>query len=59
MARAALKNSEIVLVDEGDNHLDTEGKKLLFDYIDQTDKTVIFISHDPEFRKAANRVLRL
>lgn len=59
MARAALKNSEIILVDEGDNHLDTEGKKLLFDYIDQTDKTVIFISHDPEFRKAADRVLHL
>lgn len=59
VARAALKDSEIILMDEGDNHLDAEGKKILFNYLKQTDQTVIFISHDLEFGKVADRVLNL
>ena len=55
VARAALKDSEIILMDEGDNHLDAEGKKILFNYLKQTDQTVIFISHD--FIK--NRIIKL
>lgn len=59
MARAFLKNSEILILDEGDNHLDAEGKKILYDYIRKTNQTVIYISHDIEFKDLSDRVLTL
>ena len=59
MARAFLKNSEILILDEGDNHLDVEGKKILYDYIQKTSQTVIYISHDIEFKDLSDRVLTL
>lgn len=59
MARAFLKKSEVILLDEGDNHLDTEGRRRLYDYIRKTNQTVIFISHNLEFGDLADRKLSL
>jgi ATP-binding cassette subfamily C protein CydD len=49
LARAFLKNSPIVLLDEPTSHLDEENKAVLLDVIDNLfkDKTLIIATHDP------------
>lgn len=39
---------EVLLLDEPDNYLDVPGKKWLEDQLNQTKKTVLFVSHDRE-----------
>lgn len=50
LARAFLKNTEIILLDEPTANLDAANKTLLLDVIDRlfADKTLIIASHDPE-----------
>jgi ATP-binding cassette subfamily C protein CydD len=50
LARAFLKNADIVLLDEPTANLDAANKTLLMAVIDQlfADKTLIIASHDPE-----------
>ena len=49
LARAFLKNSGIILLDEPTANLDAANKTLLLDVIDQLfiDKTLIIATHDP------------
>jgi len=49
LARAFLKNAEIILLDEPTANLDAANKTLLLDVIDQlfSDKTLIIATHDP------------
>lgn len=49
LARAFLKNADIVLLDEPTANLDLSNKTLLLDVIDQlfSDKTLIIATHDP------------
>jgi ATP-binding cassette subfamily C protein CydD len=49
LARAFLKNTPIVLLDEPTSHLDEQTKIVLLDVIDELfkDKTVLIASHDP------------
>ncbi|MEU1619178.1 ATP-binding cassette domain-containing protein [Streptomyces sp. NPDC005722] len=39
---------EVLLLDEPDNYLDVPGKRWLEDQLEQTRKTVLFVSHDRE-----------
>ena len=39
---------EVLLLDEPDNYLDVPGKKWLEDQLNQTKKTVLYVSHDRE-----------
>ncbi len=50
LARAFLKNADIILLDEPTANLDAANKTLLLDGIDRlfADKTLIIASHDPE-----------
>ncbi|MDP1771226.1 MAG: thiol reductant ABC exporter subunit CydD [Methylobacter sp.] len=50
LARAFLKNADIILLDEPTANLDVANKTLLLDVIDRlfADKTLIIASHDPE-----------
>lgn len=50
LARAFLKNADIILLDEPTANLDAANKTLLLDAIDRlfADKTLIIASHDPE-----------
>ena len=49
LARAFLKNADIILLDEPTANLDLSNKTLLLDVIDQlfSDKTLIIATHDP------------
>ena len=46
LAGITIHKPELVLLDEPSNHLDTEGRQLLYDFIQNTSSTVLVISHD-------------
>lgn len=58
-ARAILNDSEILILDEGDSHLDKGMRKRLYDYIAESNQTVIFISHSEQFSDLADKVIYL
>lgn len=45
LAGMDIHNPSIVLMDEPTNHLDTKGRALLYDYITQTNRTTVIVSH--------------
>ncbi|WP_343565192.1 ATP-binding cassette domain-containing protein [Kiloniella sp. b19] len=61
IARLFYQNPEILLMDEPTNGLHTEARMELMSILSSKDlgKTVIFSSHDPEFIKLADRVVRI
>jgi ATPase subunit of ABC transporter with duplicated ATPase domains len=49
---------EVLLLDEPDNYLDVPGKRWLEDRLRETQKTVLFVSHDRELlARAASRIV--
>jgi len=61
LARAFLKNADIILLDEPTANLDAANKTLLLDVIDRlfTDKTLIIASHDPDVIQRMGRRIEL
>jgi ATP-binding cassette subfamily C protein CydD len=61
LARAFLKNADIILLDEPTANLDVANKTLLLDVIDQLfiDKTLIIATHDPLVINRMNRRITL
>ena len=47
LARAFLKNSKILLLDEPTSNLDNNNEKIIFDYIDKmrANRTILIIAH--------------
>lgn len=50
---------EVVLLDEPSNHLDSEGRKILYDYLTSTLHTLVVISHDRPLLNLLNTVCEL
>lgn len=46
LAGILVHRPEIVLLDEPSNHLDAQGRALLYDYIQSTKNTLVVVSHD-------------
>lgn len=46
LAGITVHGPDIVLLDEPSNHLDTDGRKLLYAYIESTAHTLVVVSHD-------------
>ena len=61
IARALLKESSILLIDEGTSAIDSEIEKILLDkLVNEVDKrTVIFVAHRPTIVKRTNRVISM
>jgi len=59
LAGIAIHRPGLVLLDEPSNHLDTEGRALLYDYIRSTAQTLIMVSHDKTLLSLADRVCEL
>ncbi|MGZ8160510.1 MAG: ABC transporter ATP-binding protein/permease, partial [Methylobacter sp.] len=61
LARAFLKNTGIILLDEPTANLDAANKTLLLDVIDRlfADKTLIIASHDPDVIQRMDRRIEL
>lgn len=60
MARALLKDSPIIIMDEPHNNLDKDSLEWLNKFINLTkDKILIFISHNEDIKDCANKIINL
>src|SRR5690606_8817807 len=46
LAGVSLHQPQLILLDEPSNHLDTAGRKLLYDFVESTSRTLVIVSHD-------------
>lgn len=60
LCRLLLGDADILLLDEPANHLDSEGRKWLVQWIQQSAKTIVLVSHDRHvLNQCVTRVLEL
>lgn len=59
IARALLKKSDILFVDEPFNNLDSLGKKLIEELFSSKSRTIVFVSHDEPLLKYADKVYNM
>ncbi len=60
LARAIVREPDILMLDEPTNHLDIEAIMWLEEFLSKYDRTFIFISHDRAFvKKLATRIIEL
>ncbi len=55
IARALLRNAEVLILDEPTNHLDEAAKQWLMDFIRNFDQTMIYVSHEGSMIQLADR----
>jgi len=59
LAGIMIHHPEIVLLDEPSNHLDTQGRNILYDYIESTTNTLMAVSHDRTLLNLPDKVYEL
>ncbi len=59
IARALIKESIVLILDEPNNNLDKEGIQWLQTLIKKSDKMIIFVSHEKEMLSCANNIIQL
>lgn len=59
IARALLKDAPVVVLDEPGNNLDVQTVGWLKRFLAETEKGVVYITHDPEMEKFADAVVRM
>ena len=59
LAGIAIHEPEIILLDEPSNHLDSHGRALLYELIEQTTATLIVVSHDRQLLQLPDQVYEL
>lgn len=59
LAGISIHEPKIVLLDEPSNHLDTEGRRLLYEYIKTSSNTMLIVSHDRKLLNLLNYVCEL
>nr|WP_290928285.1 ATP-binding cassette domain-containing protein [Haliscomenobacter sp.] len=59
LAGIAIHQPEIILMDEPSNHLDTQGRRILYDFIQSTNSTLVVVSHDRKLLNLLDTVYEL
>lgn len=59
IARCLLRDTDVLILDEPTNTLDAQSLDWMQKFIESTDKTLLYISHDESFTALANNVIRL
>lgn len=59
LAGLIIHQPEFILLDEPSNHLDLEGRKLLYDFIETTTSTLMVVSHDKTLLNLLNKIFEL
>lgn len=59
LAGIAIHNPEIILMDEPSNHLDIGGRKILYDFILASTKSILVVSHDRSLLNLLHHTLEL
>jgi ATPase subunit of ABC transporter with duplicated ATPase domains len=59
LAGIDIHQPDLILLDEPSNHLDLQGRQLLYDWIIQSSSTIIVVSHDRKLLNLLNTVCEL
>lgn len=59
IARCLFRDTDVLILDEPTNTLDAQSLDWLHNFIENTDKTLLYISHDEAFTALADNVIRL
>ncbi len=59
LAGISIHQPEFILLDEPSNHLDSEGRELLYNFIQSSKSTMIIVSHDRKLLNLLNTVCEL
>lgn len=59
LAGIAIHRPEIVLLDEPSNHLDSQSRSILYDYIKSTKQILVVVSHDKTLLNLLNTIYEL
>jgi ATPase subunit of ABC transporter with duplicated ATPase domains len=59
LAGISIHQPQLILLDEPSNHLDLEGRTLLYNFIQNTSATLIVVSHDRKLLNLLSRVYEL
>ena len=55
----SIHNPELILLDEPSNHLDLEGRQLLYDFVQSCESAMIVVSHDKKLLNLLDRTCEL
>lgn len=58
IARALMKNTPFLILDEPSNHLDTKTSEWLREFISESSKTILYISYDARFVDLADKQIQ-
>jgi ATPase subunit of ABC transporter with duplicated ATPase domains len=59
LAGISIHQPELILLDEPSNHLDVDGRRLLYQFIQATKSTLIVVSHDRKLLNLVDKVAEL
>lgn len=59
LAGISIHNPQLILLDEPSNHLDLEGRKMLYHFIEATKSTLIIVSHDRKLLNLLTKICKL
>ena len=59
LAGAMAADAHNIILDEPSNHLDAEGREWLMDWLLDTDRTVVVVSHDRQLLRCVDRIAEL
>jgi ATPase subunit of ABC transporter with duplicated ATPase domains len=59
LAGISIHRPELILLDEPSNHLDSAGRKLLYDFIQSTPSTLLVVSHDRKLVTLLDKIAEL
>lgn len=59
LAGISIHNPEVVLMDEPSNHLDTQARRLLYEFVSTAKRTLIVVSHDRQLLNLFDRMCEL
>ena len=59
IARCLFRDTDVLILDEPTNTLDVQTLDWMHNFIENTDKTLLYISHDEAFTALADNIIRL
>ena len=59
IARCLFRDTDVLILDEPTNTLDVQTLNWMHNFIENTDKTLLYISHDEAFTALADNIIRL
>lgn len=59
LIRAVMKDSEVLIIDEPTNHLDEKAIQYMKEFVKNSDKTIVAVTHNSDFIDIFNKVIKI